>query len=87
MNGENSMAVLRNIKMQDQITQKTADTAAAGSAFLAGSAWIANVEPYITVLASFVAIVAGVAAAWYHIERVLHLRAKRKADEKANRDE
>lgn len=65
----------------EQAPQKIADTAAAGSAFLAGAAWIADVEPYITAAAGIVAIVAGAAAAWYHIERSLDLRRKRKQEE------
>lgn len=64
--------------MQEQAIQKTADTAAAGSAFLAGTAWLAEVEPIVTVLAGLVAIVAGAAAAWFHIERARCLRAQRK---------
>ena len=65
----------------DHVSPKTADTAAAGSAFLAGAAWIADVEPYITAGAGLVAIIAGAAAAWYHIERALTLRAERKRKE------
>ena len=69
--------------MQEQVTQKVADTAAAGSAFLAGSAWIADVEPYITSAAAIVAILAGLFAAWYHFERAAALRAARKDAAKA----
>lgn len=54
-----------------------ADGAAAGSAFLAGSAWIAEVEPFVTVAAGLVAIVAGGFAAWYHFERAMTLRRSR----------
>lgn len=64
--------------MSEQVlTQKTADAAAAGSAFLAGSAWIADVEPYITAGAGVVAILAGAFAAWYHFERAMQMRHKR----------
>lgn len=63
--------------MQEQLTQKAADSAAAGSAFFAGAAWIADVEPYLTAGAAFVAIVAGVVATWYHAERARALRAQR----------
>ncbi len=59
-----------------------ADGAAAGSAFLAGSAWIANVEPYITATAGIIAILAGAAAAWYHVERARQLRRRRLEAEK-----
>jgi hypothetical protein len=72
-----------SFKMQEQLTQKAADSAAAGSAFFAGAAWIADVEPYLTAGAAFVAIVAGVVATWYHAERALSLRAQRKAVEAA----
>ncbi len=57
--------------------QKVADSAAAGSAFLAGSAWIADVEPFITVVAGVIAILAGAFAAWYHFERAMKMRADR----------
>lgn len=59
---------------------KAADAAAAGSAFLAGAAWIAEAEPVITVFAALVAIVAGAAATWFHVEKALHIRAHRKHD-------
>lgn len=61
--------------------QKAADLAAASSAGLAGVAWLADIEPYVTVLAGIVAIVAGCAATWYHIERAIqtHVRREREA--------
>ncbi len=66
--------------MMEQNIQKTADSAAAGSMFLAGSAWLAEVEPFITALAGIVAIAAGAFAAWYHFERALKMRKDRKED-------
>ena len=60
---------------------QSAEFAAGGSAFLAGAAWIANVEPYITTAAALVAIFAGATAAWYHIERALDMRRKRLKEE------
>jgi hypothetical protein len=59
------------------VTERAADSAAAGSAFLAGSAWIAEVEPFITAVAGLVAILAGAFAAWYHYERAREMRRKR----------
>jgi len=66
------------------IEQKAADSAAAGSAFLAGTAWIANVEPYITATAGIVAILAGAFAAWYHFERAMKMRKARLNKEDAD---
>lgn len=66
--------------MQQQVADKAADTAAAGSAFLAGAAWVAEVEPIITAVAGLVAIVAGGMAAWYHYERAKATHSKRIAD-------
>lgn len=63
-------------------TQKVADLSAMGSAFLAGSAWIAEVEPLITVSAGLVAILAGAFAAWYHFERAMKMRAERLSRDK-----
>jgi hypothetical protein len=59
------------------MSHRIADTAAAGSAFLAGSAWIADVEPFITAAAGIVAIAAGAFAAWYHFERAMKMRKDR----------
>lgn len=63
--------------MNQNVTQKAADGAAAGSAFFAGSAWIADVEPFITAVAGIVAILAGAFATWYHFERAREMRRRR----------
>lgn len=65
---------------KEQAVEKGADVAAAGSAFLAGSAWIADVEPFITAAAGLVAVVAGGFAAWYHYERAAQMRRRRLRD-------
>jgi hypothetical protein len=65
---------------QEVLTQKAADLGAAGSAFLAGSAWIADVEPIITAVAGIVAIIAGGLAAWYHYERARYMRNKNREE-------
>lgn len=67
----------------EQVAQRTADSAAAGSAFLAGASWLAEAEPYLTALAALVAVFAGAASAWYHIERARYLRRKSKDDNNA----
>jgi hypothetical protein len=64
------------MSVQSEIAQRSADAAAAGSAFLAGTAWVAEVEPIVTLAAGIVAIVAGFAAAWYHIERARYMHRK-----------
>jgi hypothetical protein len=64
------------MSVESQVAQKAADGAAAGSAFLAGTAWVAEIEPIITMVAGIVAIVAGAAAAWYHIERAKYMHRK-----------
>lgn len=69
------------MSVQTDIAQRTADTAAAGSAFLAGTAWVAEVEPIVTLAAGVVAIFAGAAAAWYHIERARYMHRKNTDDE------
>ena len=76
MNGEPYMDARRN-RMPEQFVQKAADVAAAGSVGLAGAAWIADVEPYISVGAGIVAIIAGLFAAWYHAERAIEARQRR----------
>ena len=63
--------------MMEQATQPQAAGAAASSAFLAGAAWIAEVEPYITSLAGLVAIAAGALSAWYYYERAAKMRNER----------
>jgi fumarate reductase subunit D len=65
----------QDMGLDTQVT-RTADVAAAGSAFFAGTAWFAEVEPVVTVLAGLVAIVAGSFAAWYHFERAIGMRRR-----------
>jgi hypothetical protein len=68
------------MSIQEVMTQKAADGAAAGSAFLAGTAWVAEVEPIVTLAAGLVAIIAGGAAAWYHIERAKYMHRKNREE-------
>ena len=69
------------MSVQTDIAQRTADASAAGSAFLAGTAWVAEVEPIVTLAAGIVAIFAGAAAAWYHIERARYMHRKIKDED------
>ena len=69
------------MSIQEVMTQKAADSAAAGSAFLAGTAWVAEVEPVVTLIAGVVAIFAGAVATWYHIERGIYMHRKNKDKE------
>lgn len=57
--------------------QQTADLAAAGSAALAASTWIAELNELLQLGATVVAIVAGAGAAWWHIEKALAARKER----------
>lgn len=63
-------------RMNEPIVQKAADFSAAGSAFLAGATWLVELELYLQVGATLVAIVAGAAATWYHVERGIYMHRK-----------
>jgi len=63
-----------NIDQQQQIG---ADVAAGGSAVLAGVTWMAELGVIMQLGATGVAIVAGLAAAWWHIERIRISRLQR----------
>jgi hypothetical protein len=63
-----------NVKIQEQIT---ADLSAAGSTGLAAATWIADLNSVLQLGATGVAIVAGVGAAWWHIEKALAARKER----------
>lgn len=67
------------------ITEKMADTAAAGSVAFASAAWITDAEPYLAVGAALVAIVAGALSAWYHFERAVFMHARRMSDAQAHK--
>jgi hypothetical protein len=54
-----------------------ADLSAAASAGLAGATWVADLAAVTQLLATFVAIIAGGAAAWYHIEKIRTERKNR----------
>jgi hypothetical protein len=71
------------MSVESQVAQKAADGAAAGSAFLAGTAWVAEIEPIVTLTAGLVAIIAGAAAAWYHFERARYMHRKNTEDKES----
>ena len=53
---------------------KLADTAAAGAAALVGATWLADMNAYLQLVATVVAILAGIAAAYYHVLKSRYLR-------------
>lgn len=55
------------------VHERAADVAAATSAACAGSTWLITTNEVLQVLASAVAIIAGLAAAWYHIKNARKL--------------
>ena len=58
-------------------TTEAADAAAVVSATLATSAWIADLNAFLTLVATVTAIVAGIAAALYHFEAWRQVRKNR----------
>ena len=64
----------------------TADAAAATSAALASMTWITNLNIILQLVATIVAIVAGIGAAWWHFERIYRLRHESKADVRDSKD-
>jgi len=54
-----------------------ADTKAVTSIGIASATWVADLAVWLQIGATAVAIGAGVAAAWYHIERALEKRKNR----------
>ncbi len=63
--------------------QHTVDGAAVAVASLAAYPWIADATEVTTLVASVIAIIVGVAVAWYRFELARKLRRERKADEAA----
>lgn len=59
--------------------QVAADTLAGVSVVSAGYAWLGTAHEVAQLVASVVAVVAGSAAAWWHIERIRDIRRERKA--------
>jgi hypothetical protein len=55
--------------MNSPTQQVVADAGAAASATLAGITWIAELNVVLQLIATIVAIVAGLGAAWWHFER------------------
>ena len=69
----------------EQQQQIAADVGAGASSVLAAVTWMQDLEFYLQLGATVVAIVAGAAAAWFHIEKARALRAARKGGENADR--
>ncbi len=77
---------MQRMGLEAQLAQRTADVAAASSAALAGTAWIADLEPVVTVLAGVAAIFAGAFAAWYHFEKALDMRRHNREEQQARKE-
>jgi hypothetical protein len=67
--------------MQAPIQQTTADVGAVSSVGVAAVTWITELNAFLQLGATAVAIVAGLAAAWYHIEKAWTAREERKNGE------
>ena len=67
-------------RMSNGITETAqaalANKAAVTSGVVVGASWVLEMGPYLQVIATLVAIVAGGAAAWYHIERGIYMHGK-----------
>ena len=62
---------MANVQEQvQQHAQQIADTAAATSIGAAGYAWLGTANEIVQLIAGIVAIVAGCAAAWWHIKKI-----------------
>ncbi len=69
-------------KVMQQITG--ADVSAAGSGVLAAATWLTTMNMYLQAGATVVAIVAGITAAIWHIEKIRAARRERKRDEESD---
>jgi len=58
-------------------TQTTADVAVAASAGLAAVTWIADLGIILQLVASGIAVVAGISAAWWQAEKAIAARRER----------
>ena len=61
----------------------TANLQAAVSGLIAGATWVAPLAESLQIIATVVAIIAGLAATWYHYERALEIRKKHNDKEDA----
>jgi len=61
--------------------QLAAEAAASASAGLAAATWIADLNAVLQLGATCVAIVAGIGASWWHIEKALAARKARLDEE------
>jgi hypothetical protein len=66
--------------------QKIADMGVALSGTLVASTWVIEMTSIIQLIASVIAAVAGIGAAWWQFERAIHARAQRKQDESKDED-
>lgn len=80
--------ILHNIVAQTNLTEQagnvTAKAATVVSAAGAGTSLVA-VNEFIQILAGVVAVIAGIAAAWWHFERIYDVHQERKRDNDRNR--
>ena len=71
----------------DTVSPKVAaDAAVATSATMASMTWIADLNTVLQLIATVVAIVAGIGAAWWHFERIYRLRHESRTDVRDSKD-
>ena len=58
----------------EQVTTRVADGVAAATAAGAGASWLTNFDTWVHIAASFAAAIAALAAAAFHIYKILELR-------------
>lgn len=69
---------MRTRPLQKELESLPADVAAAASITTAGITWLAELNEFLQVAATIVAIFAGLTAAWWHVEKALQTRRERK---------
>ena len=69
--------------MQQQ-QNMAADLGAGASAALAATTWVADLNAILQLGATVIAILAGAAATWWHIEKALTARRARLEDQEAD---
>lgn len=63
--------------IKDYQMQKVADAATATSTLSAGAVWFTDLEPLFAAVAGLIAIVSGLFAIWYYVEKIRLTRKQR----------
>jgi hypothetical protein len=75
---------MNSVQQIEQLSTRAADAGAGIAAGAAGTAWLIELNTWVQIGAGMAAIIAGIAAAAFHVYKIRELRRLRKSEHEAS---